>query len=174
MVKRTRPLAQASACAAKLKVLADPARLAVLEALMNGPMRSARFKNCWASSRACFPITCRRSAKPGSSIPNATARPSSTNWRRARSPGPAGQRSIWVVVSSLLIDLYQEFGGGGAPARGWPGFLHPAVTSDRMGPLGPSGRNSSSDALHLTEKREWTETTPRGTGSSGCPPACRF
>jgi len=38
MVKRT-PLAQASACAAKLKVLADPTRLAVLEALMNGPMQ---------------------------------------------------------------------------------------------------------------------------------------
>jgi ArsR family transcriptional regulator len=39
MVKRTRPLAQASMCAAKLKVLADPTRLAVLEALMNGPMQ---------------------------------------------------------------------------------------------------------------------------------------
>jgi len=39
MVKRTRPLAQASECAAKLKVLADPIRLAVLEALMSGPMQ---------------------------------------------------------------------------------------------------------------------------------------
>lgn len=39
MVKKTRPLAQASACAAKLKILADPTRLAVLEALMNGPMQ---------------------------------------------------------------------------------------------------------------------------------------
>src|ERR1700722_1135802 len=37
MAKRTRSLAQASACAAKLKVLADPTRLAVLEALINGP-----------------------------------------------------------------------------------------------------------------------------------------
>ena len=39
MAKRTRSLAQASACAAKLKVLADPTRLAVLEALMAGPMQ---------------------------------------------------------------------------------------------------------------------------------------
>jgi DNA-binding transcriptional ArsR family regulator len=37
MAKRTRSLAQASACAAKLKVVADPTRLAVLEALMTGP-----------------------------------------------------------------------------------------------------------------------------------------
>jgi ArsR family transcriptional regulator len=39
MVKRARPLAQASECAAKLKILADPIRLAVLEALMGGPMQ---------------------------------------------------------------------------------------------------------------------------------------
>jgi ArsR family transcriptional regulator len=39
MGKLITPLTQASACAAKLKVLADPTRLAVMEALMNGPMQ---------------------------------------------------------------------------------------------------------------------------------------
>src|SRR3954447_14138388 len=37
MAKRVTPLKQASSCAAKLKVLADPTRLAVLEALIEGP-----------------------------------------------------------------------------------------------------------------------------------------
>ena len=37
MARKSRSLKQASSCAAKLKVLADPTRLAVLEALMEGP-----------------------------------------------------------------------------------------------------------------------------------------
>src|SRR4051812_11367317 len=37
MAQRSRSLKQASSCAAKLKVLADPTRLAVLEALIEGP-----------------------------------------------------------------------------------------------------------------------------------------
>ena len=37
MARKSRSLAQASTCAAKLKVLADPTRLAVLEALMAAP-----------------------------------------------------------------------------------------------------------------------------------------
>ena len=37
MARRSRSLAQASACAVKLKAVADPTRLAVLEALMDGP-----------------------------------------------------------------------------------------------------------------------------------------
>jgi ArsR family transcriptional regulator len=37
MTRRSRSLVQASACASKLKSLADPTRLAVVEALMDGP-----------------------------------------------------------------------------------------------------------------------------------------
>src|SRR4051794_36701179 len=37
MAKRSQSLKQAAGCAAKLKVLADPVRLAVVEALMAGP-----------------------------------------------------------------------------------------------------------------------------------------
>ena len=37
MAQKSRSLKLASSCAAKLKVLADPTRLAVLEALMEGP-----------------------------------------------------------------------------------------------------------------------------------------